>query len=182
MHRDRFHVLESAAAVPNGRGDLLRDDEAIGRQIDVVRDQRHPRAYDRHAGGWMRHRRSEVGRPAFRGHLPCQTFELAAADVLQILARRVRGRLFVEICRYLKALGDGSARSPCERGALRHRDAVDRHKRHAVHAADSGVHAALRPAVDRRHGPIVDRVTACSTPVASPAIVNTDRLCETSEE
>jgi len=94
---DRFHVLESAAAVPDGRGNLLRDVEAIGRQIDVVGDQGIRAPTTDTPGGWMRHGRSEVGRPAFRSHLPCQTFELAAADVLQIPARRVRGRLFVEI-------------------------------------------------------------------------------------
>jgi hypothetical protein len=95
----------------------------------------------------------------------------------------VRGRLFVETDGDLKAFGDDvSARSPCERGAFRHRDAVDRHERNDVHGADSGVYAALRPEVDRRHARSWIAVTACSTPVGSPAIVNTDRLYETSEE
>jgi len=89
-------------------------------------------------------RRSDAAPPArnrassFRCHLCRQPFELAAADVFQILARRAQGRLFVEIHRDLKAFGDGGPRSPRERGAFRHRDVVNRHKRDDVHGADPG--------------------------------------------
>ena len=58
-----LHMAEAAAAHANGAGDLLGDVETIGREVDVVGDERHPRADDRGAGGRVRRLRPEVGRP-----------------------------------------------------------------------------------------------------------------------
>ena len=149
-HTHRLHVPEAAAAVPHGSRDLLRDIKPVGREIDVVGNEWHARADDRGAGAWVGRRRAIVGRPARRGHLRGQPFELAAPDVFQILPRRIAGRLFVEIHRHLKPARHLGGRLFGERNALVHGHAFDRHEGHHVHSAQARMFAGVRAEIDVR--------------------------------
>ena len=85
-------------------------------------------------------------------HLRRQTFELAAADVFQVLAQRVGGRFFVKINRDLKTGRDFAAHFPGERHAISHRRAFDRHERHDVHRTHTRMLTAMRAEIDVRDG------------------------------
>ena len=107
LERDahRLHVAQPAAAHPDRRRDLLCDIQPIGREVDVVGDQRHARADHRGAAARMRRRRAVVRRPSRLRQLRREPFELAAPDVFEILARRIRRRVFVQEDRQREALG-----------------------------------------------------------------------------
>ncbi len=147
----------AAAALADGGGDLLRDVEPIGREVDVVGDERHARADDDGAGAGMRRRGAEVGRPARRGHLGRQPLELAAPDVLEVPAGRIGGCLLVQVHRHAEARRDGGAGLPGQRHAVGHRRALDRHEGDDVDGAQARVLAAVRPEVDVGDGPFDER-------------------------
>ena len=107
----RLDEAQAAAAVADGGGDLLRDVEAIGGEVDVVGDERHARADDRGAAARVRRRRTEVRRPRRLCHLRRQPFELAAPDVFEVAPRGSRCRLFVEEHRQSEPCGDRLAPS-----------------------------------------------------------------------
>ena len=111
-----------------------------------------------------------------------QPLELAAPDVFEIPARGVRGRFLVQIHRDLEARRHFGAHFPCERDAVGHRRALDRHERHDVDGAEPRVLAAMPAKIDVGDGRSNSARTARSTPSASPASVKTDRLCDGSEE
>ena len=92
--------------------------------------------------------RAEVRRPAGGGHLGRQPFELAAADVFEVLARGVRRGLLVEKDRDLKAFGDRGADVLRERHAFGHRDTLDRNERHDIDGAETRMLAPVLPQVD----------------------------------
>ena len=130
------------------RGNLLRDVEPIGCQVDVVGDERHARADHGRAGAWVRRGRTEIGRPPHRRHLGGQPLELAAADILEVLAGRIRGGFLVEIDRDLEArrhLGSDFLR---ERHAVGHGHAFNRHERHHVDGAQPRMLAGVAAEVD----------------------------------
>ena len=100
----RLDVPEAAAAVADRRGDLLGDVEPIGREVDVVGDERHARA-DR---PWRRRVGCGAAGPKSGAHpgvaiFAREPFEFAAPDVLEVLARRVGRRLLVEVDRHAEA-------------------------------------------------------------------------------
>ena len=101
----------------------------------------------RRAGGRVRRRRAEVGRPARRRHLRGQPLELTAPDVFEVLARRVVRRLLVEEDRDPEACRRRAAPTSLrERDAVGHRDAFDRHERHDVDGAEPRMLAAVAAA------------------------------------
>ena len=148
----RLDEAESAGAMTDGAGDLLRHVEPVGREIDVVGDERHARADNDCAGGGMRARRTEVGRPVRRRHLRGETLEFPPPDVLEIPPRRCRGRLFIQEHRNLESRGDFSGRVSRECHALGHRHALDGDERHHVHGAEARVLAGVRAQVDVSQG------------------------------
>jgi hypothetical protein len=127
---------------------LLRDLEPIGVQVDVVRDERHPGPDDRRARGRVRRRRAVVGGPAGRRHLLGQPFELPAADVFEVAARRSGRGLLVQVDRDAESLRHGCRHLACQRDALGHGHALDWDERHDVHGAEPRVLAAMRTQVD----------------------------------
>ncbi len=100
-------------------------------------------------------RRRSGGAPAGRSpapirlrHLRREPLELAAPDVLEVLARRIGGRLLVEIDRDAEPFGDGRGDVLRQRDALLHRDALDRHERHDVDRAEPRMLALVLPEID----------------------------------
>ena len=90
-----------------------------GIQEDVVGDQKLARSHHGCAGGGMHARLAEVGLArGIGGDLVANAFELAAADVFQILALGRGGGGFVEIDRDPEALRNFGAH------VARHGDAV----------------------------------------------------------
>ena len=150
LQRDahRLHETETARAESDRRRNLLRDVQPVGGEIDVVGDERHARADHRGAGGRVRRGTAEVRRPSLLGHFRAQPFELAAPDVLEVAARRIGGRVFVQIDRDGEALRHLGPDFPRQRDAVGHGRALDRDKRHDVDRAQARVLTAVRAQVD----------------------------------
>jgi hypothetical protein len=134
----------------HGGGDLLRDVESVGGQVDVVGDEGHPRADDRGARGRVRRGRPVIRRPLRRFHLRSQSFEFAAPDVFEILASGVRRRVLVEIDRDPEPARDVGRRFLRQRHALLHRHAFDRDERHDVDSPEPRVLAGVLTEIDDR--------------------------------
>ena len=111
----------------------------------------------------MRRRGAEVGRPAGGRHLRRQPFELAAADVFEVPARRVRRRLLVEVHRHVKPLGDRGAGLLRQRHAVGHRRAFDRDEGHDVDRAHARVFAAVRAQIDIGDRALDEREWICGS-------------------
>ncbi len=109
------------------------------------------------AGRRVRRSRPEVGRPAGRRHLRGEPFELSATDVLEVLAGRIRRRLFVEVDGNTEPLGDRGADVLRQRDAVRHGDALDRDEGHDVDGAETRMLALVLTQVDGRHGLLEQR-------------------------
>ena len=97
----------------------------------------------------MRSRWPEVRRPSVGRHLRGEPLELAAADVFEVLAQRIRGRFLVEIHGHAKALRDFARRLLRERDAVLHGDAFNRHERDDVDGAKTRMLARVSAQVDR---------------------------------
>ena len=141
----------------NRGGDFLRDVEPVGVEVDVVGDERHARADHGGARRRVRLRRAEIRRPFRRRHLRREPLELAAADVLEVPARRSGRGLLVQIDRHAESFGDRRAHVARQRRALLQRDPFDRHEGHDVHRSETRVLALMGPEVDRGHGPFEER-------------------------
>ena len=177
----RLDEAQAAGAVAHRRRDAPRDVQPIGGEIDVVGDERHAGADDRGAGRGMRRRRPEIGAPIGLLQLGRQTFELAAADVLEIAARRATPRLL----RTGRPAGCGG------RDLLRHRLASATQS--AIVAPSIGTKGTTSTAPRRGCSPECCRRsiarqrrveqredTAARTDAGAPANVNTVRLCAAS--
>ena len=112
-----------------------------------------------------------------------EPFELAAADVFEILARGIRRRVLVEVHRHGEALRDRRGDVLRQRHAVVHRRALDRHERDDVDGAEPRMLAA-----DGSAGRCASTATSKSARVAafsdgaSPTSVKTERLCDASDE
>ena len=85
----------------------------------------------------MRRGRAEVGRPLRPRHLRREPFELAAADVFEVLPRGLAGGFLVEIDRHARSARRPSAPTSLrQRHAVGHRHALDRDERHDVDRAE----------------------------------------------
>ncbi len=109
----------------------------------------HARADDRGAGRRMRVRGPEIRRPVRLLQLCREALELAAADVLEVAARRRRCRLLVEEDRQIVPARDLGADLARQRDAFGHRHPLDRHERHDVDGAEPGMLARVVAQVDR---------------------------------
>ncbi len=110
---------QAAAGKAHGFGDFLRDGD-IGRiQKDVVGNEKFARADYGRSGGGMDARLAEIGAArGVGGDFSADAFELAAANVLQILALGSGGGGFIQIDGNLETLGDFGS------DVARHGDAV----------------------------------------------------------
>ena len=141
----------------NGRGNLLRHVEAIGREVDVVGDEGHPCTDHRRAGGRMRRGRAEIGRPPGGGHLRREPLELAAPDVFQVFPQRIARGFFVQVDRHMEPFGNRRADTLRQRNAIGHRDALDWHEGDDVHGSHAGMLATMRAQIDVRDGALEQR-------------------------
>ena len=96
----------------------------------------------------MRRRRAVVGRPCRLRHLRRQPFELAAPDIFEVLARRIRRRVFVQEDRQREPRRHVGGNRLRQLHALRHRHAFDRNERHHVDGAHARMFALVRAQVD----------------------------------
>ena len=103
------------------------------------------------AGARMRRRRAEVRRPARRRHLRGEPFELAAADVLEVLARRIAPTP-PRTGRPARRTARATSRADVlrQRHAVGHRHALDRDERHDVDRAEARMLARVRAQIDAR--------------------------------
>ena len=99
LEAEPLHVAQTAGRAAHGLRDVLGDGEVRRRaEVDVVRDEKRPRADRGGAGGRVNARRAEVGlsRRGAGVHLVANALELAAADVGEVLARGRGRRALVE--------------------------------------------------------------------------------------
>ena len=123
-----------------------------GGQVDVEGDQRLARP-DHGRAGWADSFRAEI-RVALGvdTHFFFQRFILAAADVLQVLALRAGGGLFIQVDRDVQLGADPLAQPAGDQHAFRHADVPDGDKWHDVCGADAGVLAGVLVQVDQLGG------------------------------
>ena len=131
----------------------------------------------------MRRRGAEVGRPSGRRHLRREALELAATDVLEVLARRVRRRLLVQVDRHAESRRRPRRRPfwPARRSRPSSRPRSARTVRRRRRRGADARRAACGDRCRRRRVR-TSASTAARTPAASPANVNTERLCDASDE
>jgi len=102
-----FDEAHAAGGEADGFGDLLRYINVAGIEEDVVGDEEFAGADDSGTGGGVDARFAEVGTSSGIGcDLGANAFELAATDVLEVLAIGRCGRCFVEVDGNLEALPD----------------------------------------------------------------------------
>ena len=100
---------------------------------------------------------TEVGLPSVGRQLGCKPFELAAADVFEILSRGIVRGLLVEEHRDVEPCGHLGGDVARQRDAIGHRHVLDRDEGHDVDGADARVLARMRPEVDRGNSGVVER-------------------------
>ena len=114
----RLHETVAAREVPDRLRDRVRDREVGRREVDVVGDERRPRAHDDGASGRVWHGRAEVGLPGGILHLLREALELALADVREVLPLGGGRRILVEEDREGETLREGLPESLRERDAF----------------------------------------------------------------
>ena len=155
-----LHETVAAAALPDGLCDAPGDLHVRGAQVDVVGDERHPRADHHGPRGGMGLGRTEVGLPERVAHPLGEALELAAPHVLEVAPVGGRGRLFVEEHGDLEALRHRLAHVPGQRHAVLHGRALDGDERHDVHGAHARVLALVAAQVDAAYGHLEEREQA----------------------
>ena len=138
-------------------GDLLRDIEPIGGEIDVVGDERHARADDRRAGGRMRLRRAEV-----RRSIRAAASSRRAPRTRRGGCPRDCGAPAVAAASSYRKTGSWNrvaTSAPTSRASATHlhRHAFDRDERADVDGAEARVLALVRAQIDRRERLLVQR-------------------------
>ena len=135
-----FDETKAAGRLAHCLGDLLGDFDVGGVQKNVVSDEELARAHHGRASGGVHRGFAKIGQ-AIRigGNLGADAFELAAADVLQILAFGASGGGFIEINRNLVALPNLLADMAGDGDAILESDAFNRNKWHHVRSAHAGM-------------------------------------------
>ena len=126
----------------------------VGRvEVDVVGDEERPRADDRRAGGGVERRGAEVRLPGRVGELLCEALVLAAPDVREAAARRVRRGRLVEVHGDAELGAHAGAEAARDGHAVLHRHALDGHERADVRRPHARVSARVPAHVDDLRGP-----------------------------
>ena len=166
-----------------GGGDLLRDVETIGGEVDVVGDERHARADHRGAA------RSDAARPA-RSRAPTPAAPSSRPGLRTRRGGCLRGSCAPGCVDASSYRYTGSAKRDATSAAtdfascthVGHRHAFDRDEGHDVHGAQPRMLALVRCAGRWRPArPRTARECRPPAPSASPASVKTERLCAASD-
>jgi hypothetical protein len=150
LEAQRFDVAQPAGGAADRLRDGFRDLDVRSRaEVDVVRDEKRPRADRDRAGGRVNARRTEVGHTVrVPADLLAEAFELAAPHVGEVLAIRSRRGALVEEDRDLQLAPDTLAQGSREHDAVFHGRPLERDEGHDVGGAHSGVLAGMLVQVD----------------------------------
>src|SRR4029453_7372043 len=148
-----FHVSKSTAGVANTSGDVLRDANLRGVQIDVVGDERLSCSDHGRAGCWVDLRLTKIRLSiGVRGNLAAERFELSTSDVLEIGAFGSRRGSFVEIDGDLQSFRDFASGFLRDFDTVLERNASDWNKGNNVRCAKPWMLPLMLGKVDVLHG------------------------------
>jgi hypothetical protein len=150
LEPERLHIAQPARLEADRLRDPLRDLDVLRAEIDVEREQRHPRAHGDRARARVDHGRTEIGSAiGIRPDLARQAFVFSPPNVGQVLPGRTRGGRFVEIDRNLKLRADSLPRPPGQLHAPLQLGRSDRNERQHVGRPHAGVLSSMTAQVDQ---------------------------------
>jgi hypothetical protein len=144
---------QAAARKTHGFGDFLGDLDVGRIQEDVVGNEKLARAYDRGSGRGMHARLAEIGLARGIGrYFGADAFELAAANILQVLAFGSGRGGFVKVDRDLETFRDLGSDVARHGHAVFDGDAVDRNKGHDIGCSHARVRTLVFGEIDQLGG------------------------------